>query len=139
MLQKKKKTLQVGEENQKILYKNYMESGEIKDGLLTKIWLTNLDVYPPQWLLSFQNILAWREKCPFRQKKGTGVWFTQQTQEFQGSLVVRETLEKSSILIELHCSLYKLQNRSRGYLVLNSLRSATKWCVLTLAHASLLI
>ena len=39
---------QVGEQNQKILYKHYMDTGEIKDSLLTKIWL-----YALQWFFTY--------------------------------------------------------------------------------------
>ena len=39
---------QVGEQNRRILYKHYMDTGEIKDCLLTKIWVMTL-----QWFCTY--------------------------------------------------------------------------------------
>ena len=77
---------QVGEQNQKILYKHYMDTGKIKDCLLTKIWFHVL-----QWFFIYQSWKVLYEKnVDFDQKKIQGCKLFRQ--EFLGLLVIKETL-----------------------------------------------
>ena len=76
---------QVGEENQKILYKHYMDTGEIKDCLLTKIWPCAL-----QWFFTYENCLIEQMQISTENKvQGYNLF----RQEYQGQLVIDKHLQ----------------------------------------------